>query len=343
MDSSDLQLHQLAFALPPVLLGLVAAVTLSPLALLLSRRLGLIDRPGSSWHKVHPVATPMGGGIVIAGSLLANAVWFQWLNSAQILGILLAAVVILGFGLWDDATGLGAPMKLVGQGVAAILLIATGTQVLLFGSNALNVALTAVWVIGIVNAFNFVDSMDGLAVGLACIAAAFFMLVAIESNQPELSGLSAAILGTCLGLYLFNVMPARMFLGDSGSQLLGLMLAAIGVAYNPIGLERLSSWFVPILVLGIPILDTTFVVISRLRGRRPLYKAGRDHTFHRLLQHGLEPSRAVAAMHVAAVGVGIIAFVALTSSAFIANAIFVAVLLAGAGLIAFFELKAVPD
>ena len=123
--------------------------------------------------------------------------------------------------------------------------------------------------------------------------------------------------------------------------LLGLLLAAIGVAYNPIGLKRLSSRFVPILVLGIPILDTTFVV-SRLRARRPLYKAGRDHTFHRLLQFGFAPSRAVAAMHVAAVGICIIAFMARTSSALVANVIFVAVLLAGAGLIAFFELKAVP-
>ncbi|MFQ5922890.1 MAG: MraY family glycosyltransferase, partial [Anaerolineales bacterium] len=308
METSNLELYQFTSAFPVILMGLMAALLLSPAALRLSRRLGLLDDPGSSMHKAHHAATPMGGGIVIASALLVSALWFQWFKSVQVLGILLAGAVVFAFGLWDDLRGLGAPRKLVGQGLATLLLMLTGTQVLLFTNNALNVALTLIWVVGVINAFNFVDSMDGLALGLGAIAAAFFMMVTVESSQPELSALSAAILGTSIGFYLFNVMPARMFLGDSGSQLLGLVLASVGIAYNPVGLERLSSWFVPILVLGIPILDTTLVVVSRLRGRRPIYKAGRDHTYHRLAQLGLEPSQAVAAMHIAAVALGIIAF-----------------------------------
>jgi UDP-GlcNAc:undecaprenyl-phosphate GlcNAc-1-phosphate transferase len=320
---------------------MLVALILSPAALRLSRRLGLLDVPGSSSHKMHSEATPMGGGIVIAGALLISAVWFQWLRSEQILGILLAAAVILAFGLWDDEKGLGAPLKLFGQGLAALILIMSGTQVLLFSNSFANIALTVLWVVGIINAFNFVDSMDGLAVGVGGIAAAFFMIVTVESGQPELSALSAAILGISLGLYLFNVMPARIFLGDSGSQLLGLLLAAIGVAYNPAGLERLSSWFVPILVLGIPIFDTSLVVLSRVRSRRPIYKAGRDHTYHRMVRLGMAPSQAVAVMHVATVAVGIVAFLALGSGVVIANLIFGTVLVVAVGLITFFEVKAV--
>ncbi len=341
MDTPSLLPLQFTSVFPVILLGMVAALVLSPAALRVSRRLGLLDIPGSSSHKMHFAATPMGGGIVIASSLLIGAVWFQWFRSVQVLGILLAAGVVFAFGLWDDAKGLGAPPKLFGQGLAALILILTGTQVLLFSNNFADMALTVLWVVGVINAFNFVDSMDGLAVGVGGITAAFFMIVTVESSQPELSALSASILGASLGLYLFNVMPARIFLGDSGSQLLGLLLAAVGVAYNPAGLERLSSWFVPILVLGIPIFDTTLVVFSRLRSRRPIYRAGRDHTYHRLIQLGSEPSQAVAAMHVATVAVGIVAFLALGSGVIIANLIFGAVLVVAAGLIAFFEVKAV--
>ena len=306
----------------------------------LAIKMNLVDIPGTSWHKTHVSATPIGGGMVIVLSLVVCAVWFNWLTSEQILGITLGSLVVFGFGLWDDRKGLGAPGKLIGQGLGAALLIATGTQIRLFSSDAANLVLTVLWVVGVVNAFNFVDSKDGLAVGIAAVGAAFFMLVTVESGQPELSALSAAILGVGIGLYLFNVMPARIFLGDSGSQQLGLLLAAIGVAYNPVGLERLTSWFVPILVLGVPIFDMTLVVISRLREKRPIYLAGHDHTFHRLAKVGLEPSQAVAVMHTAAIIAGVVAFIALGSGVLLANSIFVASIMAGLGMIIFFEVRA---
>src|SRR3972149_3753355 len=148
---------------------------------------------------------------------------------------------------------------------------------LLAASTALIVApliirvLPSLGIVGITNAFNFVDSMDGLALGLAGIAAAFFMLVTIDSAQPILAALSAVVFGATIGAYFFNAAPARMFLGDSGSQLLGFLLAAIGIAYTPAsaGLPQGVTWFTPILVLGVPIFDMGLVVISRLRSRRP--------------------------------------------------------------------------
>lgn len=342
MSGVSLELVEFTSLFPIILLGFIAAVVTSPILRKIASRANLVDIPGSSRHKTHAAATPMAGGMVIALSLMVCAIWFKWLTSTQILGILIASGIVFGFGLWDDIKGLGAPRKLFGQGLAAAALIVTGTHIQLFSSAAANLALTVLWVVGVVNAFNFVDSKDGLAVGIAAVGAAFFMLVAVESGQLELSALSAAILGVGIGLYLFNVMPARIFLGDSGSQQLGLLLAAIGVAYNPVGLERLTSWFVPILVLSVPIFDMTLVVISRLRGRRPVYRAGHDHTFHKLAKLGLEPTQAVAVMHTAAIITGVIAFIALGTGVLLANSIFVASILAGLGMIVFLEVRAAP-
>jgi UDP-GlcNAc:undecaprenyl-phosphate GlcNAc-1-phosphate transferase len=125
--------------------------------------------------------------------------------------------------------------------------------------------------------FNLVDSMDGLAIGLAAIASAFFMLVTVDAGQESLAYLSAILLGSAVGASYFNIMPARSFLGDAGSQFLGFLLAALAIAYTPPGLPQPSSWFVPILLLAVPIFDTTLVVISRMRQGISIYKADRPH------------------------------------------------------------------
>ncbi|MEJ2598472.1 MAG: MraY family glycosyltransferase [Anaerolineales bacterium] len=179
---------------------------------------------------------------------------------------------------------------------------------------------------GITNAFNFVDSMDGLAVGLGGLAAAFFMIVTLDAHQPLLSRHSALIFGACIGLYLFNSPPAMLFLGDSGSQILGFSLSALAIAYSPQGANQSSSWFVPILLLGIPIFDTVLVVFSRMRRRRPIYGASRDHTYHRLLNLGLGSFRSVVIMQVAGLTLSCLAFILLTQPPLTANIGFGAVL-----------------
>ena len=132
----------------------------------------------------------------------------------------------------------------------------------------LNIALT--FVLGYWNhqCMNLVDSMDGLVVGLAAIASAFFMLVTVDAGQTSLSLLSAILLGSSIGMMYFNALPARTFLGDSGAQFLGFVLAALAIAYTPPGLPQPSSWFVPILLLSVPIFDTTLVTISRLQAEK---------------------------------------------------------------------------
>jgi UDP-GlcNAc:undecaprenyl-phosphate GlcNAc-1-phosphate transferase len=150
------------------------------------------------------------------------------------------------------------------------------------------------------------------------------MLATIDSAQPILSHLAAALLGASLGAFFLNAAPARMFLGDSGAQLVGFLLAAIGIAYTPgqAGLPQGVSWFTPILVLGVPIFDTALVIVSRLRRGLPIYRAGQDHTYHRLTRLGLDPTRSVLAMQLAAIVLGLIGIIALDASVLMANVLF---------------------
>lgn len=331
-----------------IFLAIVISLWLGPLSILFANRVGLMDIPGKSAHKLHARPTPLAGGTVLFVSLLLLTAIFGFWNEPFVRSLLLSASVIYIFGVWDDARGLSAFPKLVGQSLASALLIFSGYSVHFVESLHptfvsaeavawLDTGFTLLWLIGMTNAMNMIDSMDGLAVGLSAIAFVFFLPVTIASNQTPLTAVSALLLGICVGLYFYNITPAKLFLGDSGAQTLGFIVASIAMAYAPVGLHPVTSWFVPILLLSIPIFDTTLVTISRLRRKLPIYKANRDHIYHRLLHLGLSPLRAVMTVHLAAVLVDCLAFVALTLSPLWANVVFGAILLAGAASIVWLE------
>ena len=325
---------------PPIFWAILTTLVITPLAIKAAVRFQLIDQPNSSPHKIHQQPMPKAGGIAIGLAIVLVNLLSGNLQSEAIRAILLASTVIFVFGLWDDAYRLAPQWKLVGQVLATIILISQGVHIRMLGSmTVLNIGLTLLWTIGITNAFNLVDSMDGLAAGLAAIASAFFMLVTLDAGQPTLSLLSAIILGSSIGMLYFNTLPARTFLGDSGAQLIGFILAALGIAYTPPGLPQPSSWFVPILLLSVPIFDTTLVTISRLKQRRAVYQAGLDHTYHRLVNLGLPSSRAVLTMHLSAILSGCLAFMALPLPPLWANVIFAAATLIGLFLLFWLENK----
>lgn len=329
--------------------GVLVAVALCPVAIWVARRMGLLDVPGSAAHKQHLRTTPLAGGIALVLSLIVLVLIFH-LVSKDISRLLLAVFIIFIFGLWDDAKGLGAPVKLAGQLLASVFLIASdvsvhfleGLSIPFLSGNLLSVldwGVTILWFVGITNAFNLIDSMDGLAVGIAGIAFAFFMIMALVAQQTYLAIFSACLMGICIGLYAFNVSPARLFLGDSGAQALGFTLAAVAMIYTPYNLPQASSWFVPIFVLGIPIFDTTMVVASRLLHHRPVFHADRAHTYHRLVAMGLDPQRAVFAIHLTALVLNFLAFIALSQPPLVSTLIFCSVVLAGLILLIFLERK----
>jgi UDP-GlcNAc:undecaprenyl-phosphate GlcNAc-1-phosphate transferase len=317
------------------LAGLGLTLVTGWLAIRIATRLKLMDFPGVLPHKQHRTPTPYAGGIALLFSLLillfALGVW----KVGGLGGLYLALMVIFIFGIWDDYKKLKPSVKSLGQLLAALILISSGIYIRVFegsqfylgGPHQLYVLfdwlLTILWVVGVTNAFNLVDSMDGLSVGLSAWAFAFFMLATLDSQQQSLSVLSAIVLGICLGLFYYNATPARLFLGDAGAQGLGLLLATIAILYTPLQRNQASSWFVPILLVGVPIFDTSLVFFSRLRQRRAFYKSGMDHTYHRLVGLGLDPGRAVLTMHFAALMLECIAFVAISLPPLGANLVFV--------------------
>ena len=325
---------------PLIFWAILTTLVVTPIAIRAAIRFRLIDEPNASPHKIHDRPVPKAGGLAIGFTIIFINLVSGNFQSDAIRAILLASAIIFLFGLWDDTRRLSPLWKLIGQLLATVILISQGVHIRMLGSlTVLNMVLTLIWTVGITNAFNLVDSMDGLAIGLAAIASAFFMLVTVDAGQPSLSLLSAIILGSSIGLLYFNTLPASTFLGDSGAQFLGFILAALAIAYTPPGLPQPSSWFVPILLLSVPIFDTSLVVISRLRQRKAVYQAGLDHTYHRLVNLGLPSPRAVLTMHLFAIVTGCLAFMALPLPPLWANVVFACTLLVGLSLLIWLEKK----
>lgn len=322
-----------------IFFAVVLALILGPLAIKLAPRLKLVDQPNSAPHKVHSQPVPLVGGIILFVVTLTGSVGIGIISDQPIPAFLVSGLIIFLFGIWDDYRSLSPLWKIMGQLAATLVLIFLGVQVRLFEQNWLNLAITLLWMVGVTNAYNFVDSMDGLAIGLASLAAAFFMLITLESQQPKLSLFSTILFGASLGVFYYNAPPARIFLGDSGAQVLGFLLGALAIAYNPLGYLRLASWYIPILLMGVPIFDTTLVVISRLRHKKRIYQASRDHTYHRLVALGMSSNRAVLTMQMAALLLGALAFIALHLPPWLGNTIFGLIVLCGLVGIIFLEAR----
>lgn len=307
-------MNLLEYGLASFVLSLVLGIP----AAWLAQRLNLMDVPGSAPHKQHAHPTPLAGGLLIL-LVFALILFFRPPLTGDLFVVILGALVIFVFGVWDDLKGLTAIPKLTGQLLAALILLAGGVQVrfmtILFGDSffaeALNIFITMFWVVGITNAFNMIDSMDGIVAGVGMIAAGFFAGAALLSSQPTLALWSAILFGLCFGLYIWNGWASRFFLGDSGAQVIGFLLASIGILYNPLNRSPESSWIVPILLLCVPIFDTSLVVLSRLRRGQSVGNGRRDHTYHRLIALRFRPRFAVLAVHLTALIIGTLAFITL--------------------------------
>jgi UDP-GlcNAc:undecaprenyl-phosphate GlcNAc-1-phosphate transferase len=333
-----------------VLAGLAISIVGAPVMIGLAKRIGLMDVPGSLPHKKHDRPIPLAGGMTLILVLIVGGVVLNWSMLRELWRILLPALMVFALGIWDDFFRLPAWLKLLGQILATGLLISLGTYVQIFPAGVfgisstvslyVNLLITLLWVVGVTNAFNFIDSMDGIVVGIAGIALAFLVLVTFNSSQVALLRLITLMLGACIGLFFHNMTPSRLFLGDSGAQTIGFLLSVIAILYTPDRLPQAASWFLPILVLGVPIFDTCLVVFSRLKRNKPVYLAGRNHTYHRLVNLGLDSNRAVAVMHLAGITLGCIAFIALHLTPVLANLLFASTLLAGMAIYIFLERKA---
>ena len=302
------------------LLAFSTAFTMTPVMMRLGRRWGLVDQP--TGRKIHQTATPRIGGIAVylgfAGAVLANSALLGDMGA-----ILFAGSLLLVVGVWDDARELPAWVKLAAQLLAAGLVISSGVLLNLLPpgpiGNALNVFLTFLWIVGITNAFNFFDGMDGLATGLAILMAFFMGLVAYETDQPVLAWLAVAIVGASLGFLPYNFRvsqrPAMIFLGDGGATFLGFTLACLAVKGDWADNNPIVSFSNPLLIFGVLIYDMMYITAERIAtGKVRTIKewidyVGTDHLHHRLA-HIFDSRRvAVEVIFILMICLGLSAFV----------------------------------
>jgi UDP-GlcNAc:undecaprenyl-phosphate/decaprenyl-phosphate GlcNAc-1-phosphate transferase len=298
-----------------------AAVTIAALpvaasvlwVLLRSSRLSgrLVAHPtGERWHDA---PTPMFGGVGITLGLfvgVAVAVAAGVVDATgELLGILGGAAILFVAGLVDDLRHLSPLAKVAAQLAAAGVAVAAGLRVDLIGNDAVATVVAIVWLVGITNAFNLLDNMDGLAATLAAVACGYFAIDASTAHPNDVVLVLSLSLGfACLGFLPFNLRPGKravVFMGDAGSQVLGFMLAALGLAasWTTAG-TTVATMLLPLLVLAVPILDTTLVTVMRLREKRPVTQGGKDHTSHRLVYYGLSETKAVALLTMIALALG---------------------------------------
>jgi UDP-GlcNAc:undecaprenyl-phosphate GlcNAc-1-phosphate transferase len=273
-----------------------------------------VDRPAE--RKLHTRPIPLLGGVAIYAAVIGSLLLYpERKELVQLTGIVLGASWISFWGLWDDRFGLPPIVKLLAQIVAGGILVAVGIHVSLPVPAWADIALTLLWVVGITNAFNLLDNMDGLSGGVAAVAAAWFLLMAAMNGQYLVGGLAAGVLGACLGFLIHNFNPAGIFMGDSGSLFLGFLMAVLGIKLRFPANVNWVTWMVPILVLGVPIFDTTLVFFSRLKRRKnPFTTPGKDHVSHRLTRIGWTRREVVLLLYLAGCALGgIAAFVSLAT------------------------------
>jgi UDP-GlcNAc:undecaprenyl-phosphate GlcNAc-1-phosphate transferase len=287
-----------ADALYGFLVAFVAATALTPLAARLARRVGAVDPMQDRGLASEP--TPLLGGLAIFAGVLLGAALFVPMND-QIRALLYAAAFITAFGALDDWRDLPPGTKLAGQVVAALICVLNGVRVenvtvpfvgaVNFGEDAGGM-LTVFGLLAIMNVVNFSDGIDGLAAGVCAISAAAFAIIAFDLQRDAAATLAAVVSGAALGFLVHNFHPASVFMGDCGSNLLGLLLGGI-VVEGSLKTNALIALVVPLVVLAVPFLDTGFVVAKRIKYRRPVYRADSNHFHHRFHRIGFSQRRTV--------------------------------------------------
>jgi len=282
--------------------ALIVAYFITPHVKDFAIRTGALDAPDA--RKVHTRPIPRMGGLAIyLGFVLAVLASLH--ISHEIAGLLVGGTVILIVGIIDDLKHLSAKTKLAGQILAALVLVLFDVRIEWlsnpFGEmiylHYLSIPLTVLWIVGLTNTVNLIDGLDGLAAGVSTIASITILLVALQQNFWTVAILTAALAGSALGFLQHNFNPAKIFMGDTGSMFLGYMLAGVSI----LGVVKSAATIalvVPIVALGLPIMDTAFAIIRRYTNGRPIFKPDKGHLHHRLLEMGLTQKQAVLLMYV---------------------------------------------
>ena len=310
-----------------VLLSIAAAAVIAfgatPIVKTFATKVGAIDVPDGA-RRVHDHPIPRMGGMAIFLGFIISVLLFANITT-QVQGILIGAVIIVATGVVDDIIQMKWYFKLGAQILAAVIAIAHGVVIqglmnpnvfspheTLVTIGIISIPITLFWIVGITNAVNLIDGLDGLACGVSAISSVTMLVVALMVSEPNVALILAALAGGCLGFIPYNLNPAKIFMGDTGALLLGYILATVSI----LGLFKfyaVITFLVPVLALALPLFDTLFAIIRRLlRGQNPM-TPDRGHLHHRLIDHGLSQKQAVAVLYSLSAMLGLTAVVICTT------------------------------
>ena len=335
------------------LIALIVALIATPAVIVLADKTGAMDAPDA--RKVHKGPMPRIGGLAIYCGFMVSVLLMLNFGDLTpelangVIGLLLGGTLIVIIGLIDDYKNLPAKVKLLGQILAACVVVYFDVRIDFitdpFGDylylEYLAAPATVFWIVGLTNTVNLIDGLDGLAAGVSTIASITIMLVALQENVMLVALFTAALAGAAIGFLRYNFNPAKIFMGDTGSMFLGFILAGVSVI-GAVKSTATIALIVPILALGLPIMDTTFAIIRRYRGGVPIFKPDKGHLHHRLLDLGFSQRQAVLLMYVISALLGLSAVVLNEVSGGMSIVIVVCVLLVvflGARKLGIFRLK----
>ncbi|OPY69606.1 MAG: putative undecaprenyl-phosphate N-acetylglucosaminyl 1-phosphate transferase [Syntrophorhabdaceae bacterium PtaU1.Bin034] len=296
--SAGMATHMSAF-----LSSFLLSLLLTPLAILIARRSGLVDAPdASSSLKIHNMPVPNSGGLAVALSVLPTVLVFMHFNSSpiqQVFAISGGCLLSLTLGVVDDVKGLRPLTRLFTQIALAVGLVIAGIHANLFPSGLLNAALTVLIVVGAINSINLLDGMDGLASGVMAISCTAFALLSYVRGDSLVVALALAMVAALIGFLPYNFHPASVFLGNGGSSLLGFLLAVLITLVlsrtpTPAGLAGC------LLIAGLPLIDTAYAIVRRIKAGRGLMSGDRDHFYDKLLRRGFSQRQAAFISYTAA-------------------------------------------
>ena len=285
--------------------SMLAVGLLTPLMRILAIRLNVVDNPDQS-HKTHRMPIPYLGGVAIILGVLAVTLFsltgysMSQANILLALSLLLPAIALGVIGLVDDIRNLSPWPRFVAQSVVglltAILLIITDTVGSPTGSVLVDALITIIWIVGITNSINFFDNLDGGASGTVAITSIALLILALQGEQYLIAALAGVLAGATSGFLLWNKPPARIYMGDAGALFLGLLIASLVVRLDTNPINNFATFSIPILLLAVPIMDTSVAVLSRLRRGISPFQGGKDHLSHRLIRSGLSKRLAVVSL-----------------------------------------------
>lgn len=293
----------------------------TPYVIKLAHVVGAVDVPADD-RRMHTKPMPRMGGLAIFLSFAVVFLTTTHMEFTKVIGLLVGSSIIIACGIKDDISPVSPKFKIVAQLAAAIILFASGFRIEFFTnffgqfvnhlgigdyiyiSTIISLPVTIFWIVGITNTINLIDGLDGLAAGVSMIAASALTYVAFANGSYEVALLTAIITGSILGFLPYNFNPARIFMGDTGSLFLGFILSAVSIE-GALKSTTVFTLFIPVIILGIPIFDTTFAIVRRIASGKSISEADKGHLHHRLIEIGLCHKRAVLSLYFLGILLGV--------------------------------------